>query len=134
DCMLPKMNGIELVNEFRKSRFQDNPVILMSGIFRDKSFAADAIKKTKAVGFLSKPYDLNELKSLIEDNLTVRSEDEVRLTSLISKHNSSPREQLKWIEKMEEVRGDELPLITSVLMAGEFSGYLNLVGGDEESQ
>lgn len=131
DCMLPKMNGIDLANEFRTSRFQDNPIILMSGIFKDKSFAGDALKKTKAVGFINKPFNLEELKNLIEKNLTLRSEEEVRLTSLISKHNSSPREQLKWVEKMEEIKGDELPLVTSVLMAGDFSGYLNLVGGAE---
>lgn len=137
DCMLPKMNGIDLANEFRASRFQDNPIILMSGIFKDKSFAGDALKKTKAVGFVNKPFDLEELKTLIQSNLSVRSEEEVRLTSLISKHNSSPREQLKWVEKMEEIKGAELPLVTSVLMAGEFSGYLNLVGeseGDDQVQ
>jgi len=38
DCMLPAMNGIALVEELRKTRFHKGAVVLMSGIFRDKSF------------------------------------------------------------------------------------------------
>lgn len=127
DCMLPKMNGMDLVTQFRSGRFGDSPVILMSGIFKDKSFAAEAITKTKAIGFIEKPFDNKELKTLIDKGLEpLLSDKDVSLNSLVSKHNSSAREQLKSVEQMEELQGFELPLVISVLIAAEFSGHLNL--------
>src|SRR6185312_14931542 len=56
DVLLPKMSGIDLVAEFRKTKFAENPVVLVSGVFKDKNFAAEAIKKTGAKDFLFKPF------------------------------------------------------------------------------
>ncbi|MBK9040527.1 MAG: response regulator [Bdellovibrionales bacterium] len=55
DCMLPKMNGVQLAQELRKSRFGDGPIIFVSGIFKDKAFAQDAINKTQAKEYFTKP-------------------------------------------------------------------------------
>ena len=35
---LPKMTGVELVNEFRKTKFAENPVVFVSGVFKDKTY------------------------------------------------------------------------------------------------
>src|SRR4051794_26838143 len=51
DVLLPKRNGIELVKELRNLQFGKGPVILTSGIFRDKTFMDDAIARTQAVQY-----------------------------------------------------------------------------------
>ena len=42
DVLLPKLSGVDLIAEFRKTKFADNPVVFVSGVFKDKAFAADA--------------------------------------------------------------------------------------------
>src|SRR4051812_20165814 len=56
DVLLPKMTGVELVGEFRKTKFADNPVVFVSGVFKDRGFASETIRKTQAVEFLFKPF------------------------------------------------------------------------------
>ncbi len=127
DCMLPKMSGVDLVMQFRESRFGDSPVVLTSGIFKDKAFATEAIKKTGAIRFLSKPFDTKEMRSIIEQAVGSQvANAEITLNSFLSKQTLSAREQLKAVEVIEELKGYELPVIVSVLMSAEFSGHLNL--------
>jgi DNA-binding response OmpR family regulator/tetratricopeptide (TPR) repeat protein len=131
DCMLPKMNGIDLVPQIRDSRFGDGPVVLMSGIFKDKSFAAEAIKKTGAIEFLTKPFETREMRSLIEKAVGSQvSNADVTLNTFVSLRTSSAREQLKAVEVIEELKGTELPVILSVLMSVEFNGHLNLANNN----
>src|ERR1700681_4959394 len=69
DVLLPKMTGVELVNEFRKTKFADNPVVFVSGVFKDKNFSSDTIKKTGAVTFLFKPFNVDELAETLTKSL-----------------------------------------------------------------
>lgn len=133
DCMLPKMNGIDLVAKMRQSRFRDSVVFLMSGIFKDRSFASDAIKKTDAIEFLYKPLNLLVLKEKLEDSLNyLLTETTVPLHSLLSKGYESARERRKAIEMLESVSGFDLPFVTSTLLDANVGGHLNLVNSAGE--
>ncbi|MCB0411741.1 MAG: response regulator, partial [Bdellovibrionales bacterium] len=128
DCMLPKINGIQFANRLRSSRFGSGPIILISGIFKDKTFIVDAIKQTGAVGFLLKPLNLKDLRDLMEESLKeIVDNRDVSLSSLVSKHHLSAREQLKVVENVSEISGKDMPFIVSVMMFSEFTGHINII-------
>lgn len=133
DCMLPKMNGMDLAKAMRSSRFGSAPIILMSGIFKDKNFAAEAVEKTGAAAFLNKPFDLNELKTKLEEQFQeLVGNGGVPLHVLVSKPFSTPRERTKVIEGLEEVKGFDLPFVLSVLMEAGATGHMNLANPSGE--
>lgn len=128
DCMLPKMNGVDLSIKMREGRFGQNPIVLMSGIFKDKSFASDSKSKTGAVEFLFKPMDLDHLRKTLDELLShLCTETIVPLHTLMSKSFDSARERRKTIESLEEISGFDLPFVLSVLMDARVSGHLNMV-------
>ena len=90
DCMLPKKNGVDLAVTLREGAMPDTPIYFMSGIFRDRTFAADAIKKVNAEMFLHKPFELNELLDALDRELDPRDEmGKIPLNQLLSKNFSS---------------------------------------------
>lgn len=127
DCLLPKMNGVDLVKEIRETPFGKAPVLLMSGVFRDASFIEGAMKKSEALEFFSKPMDLKKLKTTldkaVEDLLDAH---DVPLNALLSKAYSASRDRIKALTALEEVSGFDLPYVLSILMNEKVSGYLNL--------
>lgn len=128
DCMLPRMNGIQLATELRSSRFGNGPLVFVSGIFKDKAFAQDAIKKTKAIEYFTKPVPLNAMIEIFEDKLKdLIDAPKVPLHALLSKPYASNRERLKALESIEEITGFDLPLVISILMDSESTGFLNVV-------
>ncbi len=134
DCMLPKMNGVELVKKLRTTRFQQAPAILISGIFRDKGFAKDAMQKTGAVEFLFKPIDAKALKEALGKIIKPEEEksDKVSLYALLTRNYSSRREKLKAFEQFDEVQGFDLAILVTFLMDFEVSGHLNMSSSNGE--
>lgn len=133
DCMLPKTNGVELAMTLRQTRFGSAPLLLMSGVFKDRSFAAEAIEKTGAVHFFNKPFNMSELRDQIDKHLQDRlSSGNVPLHVLVSKPFSSPRERTKVIEGLEKVKGSDVPFVLSVLMEAGASGHLNFANANGE--
>lgn len=127
DCMLPKMNGVQLAQELRKSRFGDGPIIFVSGIFKDKAFAQDAINKTQAKEYFTKPISNVILVEVLERELArLIDVPKVPLHALLSKPYASDRERVKALESIDEISGLDLPLIISILLDAESSGFLNL--------
>jgi len=133
DCMLPKTNGVDLAVQMRKSRFGNAPIILMSGVFRDKSFSAEAIEKSKAVDFIKKPFSISELKDAIDRALAdLLGGEQVPLQVLISKPFSSGRERTRVIETLDEIKGYDLPFVICVLMDAKANGHLNIANDSGE--
>jgi DNA-binding response OmpR family regulator len=58
DVMMPKIDGHMLVDELRR-RGDETPIMLMSA-------AAHAVRTTPGIPLLRKPFDLDELLSLVE--------------------------------------------------------------------
>ena len=128
DVLLPKVTGVELVEQFRQTRFGDNPVILISGVFKDKAFAAESIRKTRAVEFLFKPIELEETMALLAKLLQpFISTEKWSVQSLLTRKLSSDRERAKAIENLEQIKGLDFPFVLSILMDVGSSGHLNIV-------
>lgn len=136
DCLLPQMMGVDYVTKIRKempntARFK---TVLMSGIYSDKDFIQDATKKTQAVAFLKKPFDLNEALKLVKVDEAARTKDESsprkNLYQIFGRTMVSTREKRKLIESLEEVSGFDLPFVYSLLVETKSSGHLNIYGVD----
>ena len=65
DCLLPKKSGVDLAVQLRTLGGADVPIVLTSGIYKDKTFSKDALHKTGALAFLPKPFNIKELTDLI---------------------------------------------------------------------
>ncbi len=130
DCLLPQMTGIDFILKTRES-FPDAKfkTILMSGIYTDKAFIKEAIAKTQALAFLSKPFGMEEvLKFLKKEEKPKKEEANSRklLYQMFSNPNVTNRQKRKMIESVEEVSGFDLPFIYSLLVETKSSGYLNI--------
>ena len=132
DCMLPKMNGRQLAKQIREE-WPELPIILMSGIYKDKNFAREAIQETGAAAFLTKPFDLKDMVSTLESKLDTKLEAPLApMQALLMKETISHKERIKAINDADEVHGYDLPWIFSLLLHPRVHGHLNIIGSDGE--
>ncbi len=136
DCMLPKISGVDFLEQFKK----DFPgvkmhVILTSGIYTDKAFVQEALKRTGAVAFIKKqmPFEVSSILDVIKKMEFGESQEKRRDTSgrkalyqMFSKDKVTTREKRKAIESLDEVSGFDLPFIYSLLVETKSSGYFNI--------
>lgn len=128
DVLLPKVSGVDLALEFRKTKFADNPIVFVSGVFKDKGFAAETMKKTGAVDFLFKPFNADDLMAALNKSLhSLLSAEKWSVQSLLSRKLNSERERAKAIERLEQIQGLDFPFVLSILMEVGSSGHLNIV-------
>ena len=133
DCMLPKMNGVALAQALRKDTMKTEPIVFMSGIYKDKGFSLDAISKVNAIDFLLKPFAIDQLTKILDEQLaSLISQPKIALHSLLSTPYSSSRDRRRALEQVDEVYGFDLPFILSVFLEDEFSGHINLVNESQE--
>ena len=134
DCMLPKMNGRDLAKKLHQDVLVDTPILLISGIYKDKNFAREAVNATGAIGFLTKPFDLASVIQLVESRIESKGVEMplAPIQSVITKENASHKERIRAINETEEVHAFELPLIYSLLMHPRINGHLNIISADGE--
>jgi len=133
DCLLPKMNGIDLSLEMRQTQFDQSPIILMSGIFKEKAFENESLTKTGAVSFLHKPFEIKDLEETVNRSLEGLLESESwNLKSLLSRRLRSVRDRVKVLESLESISGLDIPMVFSILSDAKVSGHLNLVTPEAE--
>ncbi len=128
DCMLPKMNGVELSLKIEEQLGHKLPTVLISGIFKDRSFVRDALKQSNALTFLSKPFEVKEILDVLDQTFD-RKEEVIQdaIYTIISNNKPTKREIIKSIEGLERVHGFELPLIYAFLVHAKAGGHLNIV-------
>ncbi len=133
DCMLPKMNGVALAQALRKDSLKTEPIVFMSGIYKDRGFSHEAMTKVNAVDFLLKPFAIDQLTKILDGQLEhLISQPKVALHSLLSTPYSSARDRRRALEQVDEVYGYDLPFILSVFLEDEFSGHINLINDAKE--
>jgi DNA-binding response OmpR family regulator len=131
DCLLPQMPGMELAKKIRQNfSAQILPIVLMSGIFTDKTTVKEMINEIQAKDFLKKPFDLSEVtKHLVKEVTMVRNEslrkNSFTIFERIYEHPDEMEEELKSIEHMH---GFEIPLLMTVLVEMHFSGTVFFQG------
>ena len=136
DCLLPNMTGTDLIKKIKSEPnfLKTSKVVMMSGIYTDKSFQQESMQEAGADGFLKKPFDISELQAYISTFKPQAAKAEEpprkRLYEIFEKEKVSPREKRKLIESLEEVDGFDLPFIYSLLAETKSSGHLNIFNSD----
>ncbi|HVK62094.1 MAG TPA: response regulator [Bdellovibrionales bacterium] len=131
DCMLPKMNGRQLAKKLREQG--DLPVLLISGIYKDKNFAREAIQETGAIGFFTKPFELPDIINTLEGKLVHLIDAQLApMQTLLTKDTASHKERIRMLNETGEIHAFELPMVFSLLMHPRVNGHLNIVTADGE--
>ncbi|WP_374033383.1 response regulator [Bdellovibrio bacteriovorus] len=134
DCLLPQMTGLDFIKQARanypSAKFK---VVLMSGIYTDKSFIQEATQSTQALAFMKKPFDMEQvLKIVKKEEAPRREESSARklLYQMFANPTVTNRQKRKVIESIEEVSGFDLPFLYSLLVETKSGGYLNIYNAD----
>ncbi len=132
DVMLPGRNGVDLVMALKENLMDGAAIVFISGIYRDKQFSAEAIRKTGALDYLAKPFNNEDLLKIIDKQLNQFVEaPKVDLHSLLSSPFASDRERRKALDYVDELQGYDLPFVFCILMDAGASGHLNIVDHDQ---
>ena len=133
DCMLPGRNGVDLAVEIRKVMTSEDAIFFITGIYKDKSFASEAIKKTQAEKFFYKPFDIQLLISAIKKSV-IKSQEESRLIipSLLYQVNISAASLTEAIENTDSMSGMDLSFIIPALMLSKSTGHLNIASDEKK--
>ncbi len=135
DCMLPQMNGIDLALKIKEAAGDSIVLYLMSGIYKDKNFSVNALKKTGAQSFLIKPFNADDLIQMIKDSFKdVTSEISLKTKSikgLFSQEHLSQGLILNILSSNPIINGNELPFVFNALMAYKCLGHMRLSYGQE---
>ena len=130
DCMLPQMNGIDLALKIKEVAGDSLQLYLMSGIYKDKNFSVNAIKKTGAHSFLIKPFNLSDLVQMVNDSfkevtreLSLKSKS---VKGLFLQENLSQNLILGIIGYNPIINGNELPFILNALITYKCTGSLRI--------
>lgn len=129
DCMLPKMNGRDLAVKIQGETGGNTPVILMSGIYKDKAYIKESIQQTGAYAYLVKPFQLDELKKLIHEKIKAAPESKNRMMpiyNLMSQSQLSAAEKIEIVNDTDVLHGYDLPWVYSLLLDQEITGCLNI--------
>ncbi len=129
DCMLPKMNGLELVKKIKEQISGDPHIFLMSGIFKDKQFISSSVRKAAAQAFLTKPFDLKKFVKEIESLFSGVDEEEDGFNPLVRLYLNreiNARKLIKLINNSESLHNFDLPWVFKVLMDAKATGHLNI--------
>lgn len=135
DCLLPRTPGVDLVAGFRKKLGGAFKAIILSGIFTDKNFIKEATAKTQAVAFFKKPFSIQEVVGLLQQEEEQREIDRTRRSNISSRKSlyqvfSSPslslRQKKKILESLEDISGYDMPMIISLLSETQSTGFLNI--------
>lgn len=136
DCMLPKMNGVDLVEEIVQASVNKPKVFLFSGIFKDKKFIKEAIERTGAEKYLVKPFDLADLIQDIDDSFGPSIDaDEPPLLALYGERPIEAQELFSLIQSESPVDTIHLPRILRCFSQVHSTGELTLISatGDVSS-
>lgn len=134
DCMLPRMNGVDIAQRIMHRADPKPTLILITGIFKDKTFMKEALNKTKAIALLYKPIDLEKLLEFIESQIKENYLDpELEpLPNLLTKHDCSSADITQAFEKQALFPAYHLPLVFSLFAREGMTGELDIISSDRE--
>lgn len=128
DCMLPRMNGVDLAVQLKASMQEPLGIILSSGIFKDRQFINQAIDKTQANLFLKKPFDILEVPNFFDKEFQQRrpQQEFPPLLQALIDEDQKARKKINAINNSDAFHCFDLPLILSMLWDVKATGSLNI--------
>lgn len=136
DCMLPKMNGVDLVEEIQQLSIRPQKVFLFSGIFKDKNFQKEATERTRCEAFFTKPLDLDEVLTRVDDAFRAELEQSAEpFAALYSETPPTDAELIRFMNDQSSMHAFHLPMLIKHMLKSHLQGELTLVNsqGDVSS-
>lgn len=131
DCLLPKMNGIDLIEEILKIIPNRPKVFLFTGIFKDREFTREALKKTGADMFFLKPLDLPAILSHFETTFAnLDTGDSTPVLRLYSSETFADEAMEKLIERESTIHAFHLPMLYQRIHDTTLSGELTMISAE----
>lgn len=127
DCLLPAQSGIEVAKLLNEQHGKEAPIVLISGIYKDKNFVKDALTKTGAIAFFEKPVKAEDLVETFESALKELIDEPTEpFTEILYKQSTTPGERLAAVTSTSSLHGFELPRAINYLLGPSIVGTLNL--------
>jgi|GEM_PF-1430246 CheY-like chemotaxis protein len=130
DLMLPRMDGVTLIQNLLPQLSRKPEVFLMTGVFKDRGFLADAQKKTGAVEIFSKPFELDELMAKAKVILNRFAKEDPSLPSGLSHlfcQSPPPSKDLgAFCRTTESLPGLHLPFLIALLLEDKWEGAIHV--------
>ncbi len=133
DCMLPKMNGTELAKKLHEIQ-PDAKIIMMSGIFKDNSFASQLRAEPHISDFFAKPFEVKDVKDYIRRTWSNVAVSELSDMYPFLKVFNNASSVVNFLEKTERISSYSLPKILSSLLQFNIHGTLNFKRDDIEKE
>lgn len=131
DCLLPKMNGVQLLQELKRIQ-KELRSLLITGVYKDKSFFQDALSKTGSYDLLLKPFNMPDvvltLKHLFSDLLEKRRHLSLELFTQV---DLKKKEIKSVFLKEKNFSGFELPYLYSLFFQNQMTGLIHLTYGNK---
>ncbi len=128
DCLLPKMNGVDLVEEILQFVPNKPKIFMMTGIFKDRAFIKDAMERTHATSFFVKPLILGDIVGAIDELFETRLGPETPpVLSLYSDHNLGDIQIVALIERESIIHSFHLPKLYQRMQESSLTGELTLI-------
>ena len=128
DCMLPKMNGVDLLEEINQFAPRRPKSFLFSGIFKDKNFQKEALERTQAEAFFLKPLDLQEILDRVDHAFRdlLEAGDEP-FSALYAQTGLSDEEIVAFISAQSPMHAFHLPMLLRHMQKSHLTGDLTLI-------
>ncbi len=129
DCLLPGVNGLNLIRDIQKVITEEPYLFLMSGVFKDKQFISESVRNTKVTDFLVKPFDTTKLIKKLKSLLSGVDEKEDgfnSLTRLYLERSINKNEIIKIINESQGLHSFDLPWILKLLSDSRAYGHLKI--------
>lgn len=131
DCLLPKMNGIDVVEQITAKMANKPEVIFVSGVFKSRNFIRETMDRTQAKAFFTKPVDLGDLLSRAQEVLDERDNQAPPILKLYS--SSDEHEIVRWIESQPTIHAFHLPKLFQRMMETSTRGELTITHDSGEA-
>lgn len=133
DCLLPKSSGVDVAEKLLSITGEEIKIILTSGVYRDKMSIKEAMEKSHALAFFTKPLEIKNILSLIDKNFADIVElDLPPLIETLTTPDVSVNHRLKAIENCPTIHGFDLPLVYSLIFGSNLSGQLIISAGETD--
>ena len=128
DCMLPQLSGVDLAAKITEGNLSSAPIYLMSGVYKDKRYIKDAMIKSHAAEFITKPFNPDDVVKLIVNTTGDKTEQSrPPLFRIFSDAQATARDIRRAIDSTDSIHSFDLPIVYGFLLNSGIAGHLNVI-------